>query len=146
MITQATSNTTPKTYEKIALKVLIVNDNRLLGAAISSLLSKESDMELFGVAPTSTPELISSIRKLRPDTIILDSLHPASKHIPQLLTSAADISDLCLVVVNADQNQLNVFSVHQRPVEQWTDLVNVIRADHASPQVYNRPLLDDQNK
>jgi chemotaxis response regulator CheB len=135
MIAQAIS----KPKEKIVLKVLIVNDDRLLGAAIASLLNKESDMELLGVTPTSTPELIATTRKLRPNIIILDNLHPASKHIPQLLTAAADISDLCVIVVNADQNLLTVFSVHQHLVEQWTDLVNVIRAEPARPQIDNRP-------
>jgi DNA-binding NarL/FixJ family response regulator len=57
------------------MRILVVDDNKMIRGAIRNLLSKESGWEICGEA-TDGPEAVEKTRELQPDLILLDISMP----------------------------------------------------------------------
>lgn len=75
--------------ERSSLRVLVVDDHELTRLSLKLALSKQSNIQLVGLA-TNGLEAVEMVRNCRPDVIILDLQMPvmdgwlASNHIKQI--------------------------------------------------------------
>lgn len=108
------------------LRILIVENQLLLGAGLQNLLSKIADLEVIGISPRNQLELIREIKQLQPDVIFLNKdsrLTDAS----DLLTFLENFHELRLVVVNANDHLVRIYSQQEARLCQTTDLLDIIR-------------------
>jgi DNA-binding NarL/FixJ family response regulator len=104
----------------------VVQNQILMGAGVQNLLGGEADLEVVGISPCDQVELAGEIRRLRPDSVILDRdsqwLNPT-----QLLATLQDCPELRLVVVSAVDNLVCIYDKRQLLTSRARDLVGIIR-------------------
>ncbi|HEU5471588.1 MAG TPA: response regulator transcription factor [Actinophytocola sp.] len=61
------------------IKVLLVADLGLMGAALVSLLSGERDLDVAGVVAATDRDVLPSILGMRPDVVVVDIDHPPTR-------------------------------------------------------------------
>jgi DNA-binding NarL/FixJ family response regulator len=107
-------------------RVLVVDNQILMGAGVQSLLGGQADLELVGISPCDQAELAGEIRRLRPDLVVLDRdsqwVDPT-----RLLAALQDYPKLCLVVVSADDNLVCIYDKQQVLTSRAHDLLGIIR-------------------
>jgi DNA-binding NarL/FixJ family response regulator len=107
-------------------RVLVVDNGRLLGAGIESLLGVEIDLEVIGVSSDSRAGLIEEIRRFQPGVIVLDKdtylTDPTS-----LLISLEDYSEVRVVQVSANSDLVCIYDKEQVLLTQGADLIKIIR-------------------
>lgn len=107
-------------------RVLIVENQLLLGAGVQSLLTGEADLDVIGISPVNQAELVQEIRRFRPDVVVIDKVtHLADAN--KLVAFLKNHPKLRVVVVSANDNLVCVYNKQQVLVSQATDLINLIR-------------------
>jgi stage III sporulation protein SpoIIIAA len=107
-------------------RVLIIENQLLLGAGVQSLLAGEADLDVIGISPVNQAELVQEIRRFRPDVVVLDEVtHLADA--TRLMTFLKNHPKLRVVVVSANDNLVCIYNKQQVLVRQATDLINLIR-------------------
>jgi len=107
-------------------RVLIVENQILLGAGVQSLLGDETDLEMRGISPTSQVDLIHEIRQYQPDIVVVN----ASSHLTvpgKLLFAVDNHSQLRVVVISADDNRVCIYEKHEVFMTRASDLLDIIR-------------------
>jgi DNA-binding NarL/FixJ family response regulator len=107
-------------------RVLIVENQTLLGAGVHSLLWEERGLEVYGISPHDQAELVQDIGRLQPDIVIMDKASHLMAPL-NLLAALENHSRLQLIVVSADDNQVCLYDKRQVPVKQAADFLEVIR-------------------
>lgn len=109
-------------------RILILENESLLGASIEHILKKEGDLNVLGLTPTDGATLVQDIIYARPDILILEEVRylfdPA-----KLLFLLQEIPRLRLIVVNAADNLAQIYDKDQILLTRTADLVAVIRHD-----------------
>ncbi|MCL4301464.1 MAG: hypothetical protein KJ077_37535 [Anaerolineae bacterium] len=118
---------TAKNKAKDIQRVLIVDNELLLGAGLERLLSRTAGFHVVGVMGVDEETLIVAINHLQADVLIFDEA--SLLKIPlKLLTTILDYPDLRIVVVNTEDNRAQIYDKQQLVITQFTDLVKVIRS------------------
>lgn len=106
-------------------KILVVEAEQLLGASIVSLLSSESDLNVFGCTPDTPAELVDKIIRLQPNVVIIDH---ATHFIPLIhLLSAQHCCHFRLMLVSIDHDWVDIDNKQQILITKRADLANIIR-------------------
>ena len=138
--------------------ILVLNNEALLGAAISSLLQAEEDLELFGFTPSSPADLIDTLRescylncgcnenrsfatkKLDTensgfhseqgiDVLILDNTLLATSDVRRFLSQLNAQLGTCVIVIDTVNNLVTVNNVYNILIHQPEDLIEIVRHD-----------------
>jgi DNA-binding NarL/FixJ family response regulator len=109
-------------------RVLVVENQSLLGAGVENLLSQETHLKVRGVSPRDEAELLGAIRLFQPDVIVLDgSLEP---HISAcLLDHVADYPKVRLVQISLEGTLVQVYERHQVPIMDATDFLRLVQQE-----------------
>ena len=107
-------------------RVLVVENGRLLGAGIESLLGAETGLEVIGVSLGGWAGLIEEIRRFQPDVIVLDE-DTYMVDQARLLISLEDYPEVRVVQVSANSDMVCIYEKQQVLLTQGTDLTNIIR-------------------
>jgi DNA-binding NarL/FixJ family response regulator len=97
-------------------RVLVVDDDELLGSLLKTWVERESDVQVVGVA-TSGEEAILRVRELRPDVLLLDVNMPEMNGLQVLerLSESGDVPPaLVLSVTDDEQTMLAAFRAGAR--------------------------------
>jgi two-component system nitrate/nitrite response regulator NarL len=97
-------------------RVLVVDDDELLGSLLKSWVEREADVEVVGVA-TSGEEAILRVRELRPDLLLLDVNMPRMSGLEvleRLAQGGAMPPVLVLSVDDDEQTMLSAFRAGAR--------------------------------
>lgn len=92
-------------------RVLVVDDDELLGELLKTWIDREADVEVIGVA-TSGREAIARVRELRPDVLVLDMNMPEMSGVQVLnhLSESGTVPPvLVLSVADDEQTMLEAF-------------------------------------
>ncbi len=108
------------------LRVLIVENQLLLGAGLQKLLSDQADLEVIGISPCSQLKLVQEIRQIQPDVVFLDNDSHLTDAI-DLLNFLEKIPRLRVIVVSADHDRVQIYNKHQIQLSHPTDLFKIIR-------------------
>ena len=108
-------------------RVLIIENNLLLGAGIQNLLAGMANLEVIGIASgRKWGELAQEIERLQPDLIVLDEdSHLAN--LTKLLPLLAEFSQLRLVVVSANDDRVRIYGKQEFLIATATQLVDIIQ-------------------
>lgn len=116
-------NMVPKRFQSGSKqRVLVIENDLLLGASIESLLVQEPTLEVIGFSPRNKKDLIDKILLLQPAVVILDEA-THSNHSIWLLAMLKKHQDLRLIIVNADKNFIQVYHKQNVFLTQGSDLI-----------------------
>ncbi|MCP5101421.1 MAG: hypothetical protein GY943_38230 [Chloroflexi bacterium] len=107
-------------------RILIVENNLLMGAVIEELLSQDKDLELYSIVPENETNLVAKVWQLCPDVIILNEDSELIEPI-NLLTSLINYPQIRLVVVSLYHDRVLVYDQQKTSLKQHYDLTAVIR-------------------
>lgn len=116
-------------------KILVVQAEQLLGAAIISLLSNECDLNLMGCMADTNAELIERIIHLHPDVLIMAQADQFVAVIHQLL--AAHHFKARLMTVSTEHNWVDIDNKRQILITARGDLAAIIRHGQTPAPVEN---------
>ena len=122
------------TRENTVRRVLIVENDLLLGAGIERLLSKNANIELLGLASARDIDFAKHINQFKPDVIVLDEASYLASSI-RPLTLLKNCPSLRVVMVNTNDTLVHIYDKQQIRVTQTTELVNVVRRCDGLPQM-----------
>ncbi len=91
-------------------KVLVIENNLVLGACIESLLALDPDLHVIGIAPQNEAALIQELWRAQPDVLIMDE---GSRliNLTRLLCQLENYPKLRLIVMNSHNNWLQLFDI-----------------------------------
>ncbi len=93
-------------------RVLIVDNQGIMGAGLERLLSEEPALEVFGVTVDGEKMLIQEIWRLQPDSIILIEESEGISPI-RLMKLLKDYGRLRIIVVSTNSNVFEVYDKQQ---------------------------------
>jgi chemotaxis response regulator CheB len=91
-------------------RVLIVDNQGIMGAGLERLLSEEPSLEVLGITTKSETTLIKEIWHLQPDIIIL-TVESQGINPTRLMNLLSDFTSLRIILVSMTSN---VFEVYDR--------------------------------
>jgi DNA-binding NarL/FixJ family response regulator len=97
-------------------RVLVVDDDELLGSLLKTWVEREADVQVVGVA-TSGEEAIAQVRELRPDVLLLDVNMPEMSGLQVLnrLSQSGEMPPaLVLSITDDEQTMLAAFRAGAR--------------------------------
>jgi len=106
-------------------RVLLILSGQFLGGVISCLLQNSPHIQLIEASPAGGAELLETMREARPDIVVLDDT-VKDKYLSNLLVFMQAITDLRVVVVSTESNDLNVYQKQHIQVQQSADLFAVL--------------------
>ena len=107
-------------------RVLIVENQTLLGAGVHNLVGDETGLEVRGVSPHDHTELIRDIQRFQPDIVILNKVSQLIAPL-NLLAALENHTQLQLIVVSADDNRVCIYAKRQLLVKRAADFIDIIR-------------------
>ncbi len=124
--------------DNVEQRVLVVENEPLLGAGIESLLAGRGNVKLSGVVPATEAELIKEIKRFQPEIVILDRTTRLTTPT-KLLNLLNNYPKLRVVAVSADDDLIHIYEKQQFLITQVTDLINVVHQD-CTPQLNRNSL------
>jgi DNA-binding NarL/FixJ family response regulator len=106
-------------------RVLVSENQRLLGAGLENLLRREDDLLVMGVALESQEALRQAIDRSQPDVVVLDG---ATIDAVGLLELLENYPKLRVVLVSADGSLVRTYKAQQVVVTRATELVDLVRS------------------
>ncbi|MCB0166505.1 MAG: hypothetical protein KDI79_19915 [Anaerolineae bacterium] len=118
-------NMMPKRIQsKIKRRVLVVENDLLMGASVESLLLQENGLEVIGISPHNEEDLISKIQCLQPEIVVLDETTYLTS-ANRLLVKLRKHPEFLLIVVNANKNLVYIYHKYTVVFDQVSDLMHV---------------------
>lgn len=105
-------------------RLLLIESGRFIGGVIRSLFSQD----LFSVtetAPANSRELLLSLKKHRPEVIVLDDTVQVD-YMPDLLRYMQNSDGIQVVIVNAESNQVEVYQKQQIALNHTADFFAIL--------------------
>lgn len=107
-------------------RVLILENQLLVGAGIQVLLGGEADLDVIGISLLHPEELAQLINKAEPDVIVLDEVSHLAR-LTALLPLLNDFPKLRIVVVSAQDDLVRIYMKQEVLVTHASQLINIIR-------------------
>jgi DNA-binding NarL/FixJ family response regulator len=114
-------------------RVLIVDNQGLMGAGMEKLLSEEPSLEVFGITTESETALVQNISRLQPDIIILILESQETTPI-RLLELLLDYGRLRIIRVSLNSNMFEVYEKQQMITNSWVTLLSQVKIKHAAAE------------
>lgn len=108
-------------------RILIVENELLLGAGIEHLLAGEADLDVMGIAGVDEANLLNEIKRSQPDIVILDRATCLINPV-KLLTQLQVYPHLRVIVISADDNIVQIFEKQEVLVTRIRDLASLFYA------------------
>lgn len=108
-------------------RVLVVDNQSLLGAGIESLLMEQDDLEVTGVSPDNASQLLQAVKLHEPDVIILTDACD-SWQLNALVAYLDCHTEVRIIGVNSEDNSAFILDKRRQPVIQLPDFFNFIRS------------------
>ncbi len=115
-------------------RVLIIENELLLGAGIQVLLAAEVDLDVIGIAAIDEERLAQELSRLRPDVIILDetSRLACPDKLQVLLNGTSQVQ---IVVISASHDLIRIYNKREIRLYQTTDFLDIIRENSFSDEI-----------
>jgi hypothetical protein len=107
-------------------RVLIVENESLLGAALEHLLTGIAEFQVVGIKAPDEETLIEAIKHIQADVLIFDEVSLLKVSL-RFLTKILNYPYLRIVVVNANNDYVQVYYKQEVAISQAADLINLIR-------------------
>jgi chemotaxis response regulator CheB len=107
-------------------RILIVDNESLLGAGVERLLSAEASFSVVGAILPDGVTLLEIVKSLRPDIVILDETYLLTLSL-RVLAEFLDIPHLRVITVNANDDRVQMYYKQQSQITQGADLIHFIQ-------------------
>lgn len=107
-------------------RVLIVENESLLGAALEHLLTGIAEFQVVGIKAPDEETLIEAIKHIQADVLIFDEAD-LLKAPPRFWAEILNYPYSRAVVINANNNHIQVYHKQEVVITQTVDLINLIR-------------------
>lgn len=107
-------------------RVLIVELGQFLGGTLNELLKTHSDLVMDTVSPINSDDFRNKIHEFKPDVILMDDTIHRSELGNLLLVALEEFSDLRVMILNANQNQVHLFAQKRIAVRSSADLLSAL--------------------
>jgi two-component system NarL family response regulator len=131
------------TAEPSAIRVLCVDDHRIVREGIALIIDRQPDMKVVGQA-ASADEAVALFRQLRPDITLMDLRLGAGSGVEAIRAIRSEFPDARVVVLTMYEGDEDVHRAHEAGActyllkDMLTDeLIRVVREVHAG----HRPML-----
>ena len=115
--------------------ILIVENKKLLGASIQSLLAS-MNFNVCGIMPQNERDLLEAIWFVRPDVMILDKDSQLTSPT-RLLNQLKTYPNLRLIVVNANAHTMKIYDQKELKASSTASLALAI--EMAQREIFNNP-------
>jgi len=105
-------------------RVLVGENQRLLGAGIENLLRREADLLVTGITLASTEALLQAIDRSHPDVVVLDE---SAIDATRLLDVLENRPTLRVLLVSEEDGLVRTYEARQVFVRRATELVDLVR-------------------
>jgi DNA-binding NarL/FixJ family response regulator len=119
------------------IRVLCVDDHRVVLDGLTLLLSRESDMEVVGRATTGE-QAVDLYREHRPDVVLMDLQMPGAGGVAAIRTIRGEFPDARIVVLTMYQGEEDIFRALEAGASSYLlkdslsdDLIHVVRQVHS---------------
>lgn len=109
-------------------RILIVNNDEILGAGLENLLSNEGSLEVSGIATQDEAVLISEIQRLQPDTVILMAESRLSNP-SRLFARLPEYGRLRIILVSIESNVLEIYDKQQIAANNWLSFMTKLKPE-----------------
>ncbi len=107
-------------------RVLLIESGQFIGGVIHSLFAPYEHLTVTESAPKNTRELLQTVRKVRPEIVVMDDT-VCVHYLPILLHYMQESNGrIRVVVVNTDRNEVAVYEKQQIPVRQTADFFAIL--------------------
>lgn len=107
-------------------RVLIVDNDSLLGAEVGQLLSMRRCYQVIIVSPEDEIDLLRDVWRLSPDVVILNNQSRVTNPI-RLLSHLKDFGSFRLLVVGEDDNMIEVYEKRRIMAQEGSELTAAIQ-------------------
>ena len=112
--------------------VLIVGNGSLLDEGVESILKRQGDVRVSGIAYADDTAFLQDVSNMRPDVILLNERSPLTpQRILELLADNPMLATLQVIVVRPDDNTIDVYERQRVTARRVADLVHLIRRERA---------------
>lgn len=125
----------PKSDARI--RVICVEDHRIVREGIALIINQESDMEVVGSC-ASGDEAVALYRQTRPDVVLMDLRLGKTSGVDAIKAIRQDDPQARIVVLTMYEGDEDIFRAHQAGATTYllkdtlsADLIRVVRAVHA---------------
>lgn len=105
-------------------RIMLVESGQFLGGVIHRLFEQQEQLRVIETAPPTPRALLREVAQHNPEVVVLDDTLPDG-FLAQLLRYMHN-SDILVVVVNANRNEVSVYQKQQIDVRQPADLFAVL--------------------
>lgn len=106
-------------------RILMVNGENLLIAAVESLLSREKDICILNTRSQNGEADLKAISKFQPQVIILDETLPIT-FLNCLLDLMVELPELVIIVVQLRSNHVHLYEKRTLQIKQSSDITSAI--------------------
>jgi DNA-binding NarL/FixJ family response regulator len=109
-------------------RVLVVENQLLLGAGLQSLLTNKTGLDVTGISPGDQEELVREIRRIQPEVVLLNADSRLADPADLLALLGNDPAGRVLAF-NANNHLVRIYTkqeVFETLVERMPQLVNII--------------------
>lgn len=115
-------------------RVLVVDNQGIMGAGMEKLLSKEPSLEVIGITTENETALIQNISRLQPDTVIL-TLESRGTTPTRLLELLYDYGRLQIIRVSMNSNMLEIYEKKKLRINSVGALLSQLTAKHETTEI-----------
>lgn len=111
-------------YRMTEKRIMLVESGQFLGGVIHRLFEQQEQLRVIETAPPTPRALLREVAQHNPEVVVLDDTLPDS-FLAHLLRYMQN-SDIRVVVVNANRNEVSIYQKQQIDVRQPADLFAVL--------------------
>ena len=108
--------------------IMVLDSERVLGAAIFCALQAEGDLAVSGYSPTNALDLCERLRGSSVDTLILDSAAEVALEVQRNYRRFCSDGGLRVIVVDVDDNLVAVDGLPGFRINGLYELVKIVRS------------------
>jgi two-component system, NarL family, response regulator len=127
------------------IRVMCVEDHRIVREGIALIINQEADMEVVGACATGD-EAVAMYRQVKPDVVLMDLRLGKTSGVDAIKAIRQDNPNARIVVLTMYEGDEDIFRAHQAGATTYllkdtlsSDLIRVVRAVHAG----ERPVLPE---
>lgn len=113
-------------WSAVSNRILIVDNQGMMGAGLESLLSTEKSLEVLGITINNGADLVHEIWRMRPGTIILIAESQPVTPI-RLLELLADYGRLRIISVSMNNNNVTIYEKQQVEIGNTLSFTNLLQ-------------------
>lgn len=105
-------------------RILIVGEDDLLISGLLTHLQDQGKLIIHQFTGTGLKEIISEIRKTKPDVILMDDSF--SKVVSDFFSQLPDVQNVNLVIINSKENKIQKVNSQKIEIHSIEDFINVL--------------------